>query len=96
MTKEKAIEVLKRCAEVCPTSPLAEACWVGINAIVDYEIAYDRGQEDAYRHCEDELRKVLEPHECETCRNADRAPSVYPCGECQSKDKWEPKEDGHD
>lgn len=26
MTKEKAIEVLKRCAEVCPTSPLAEAC----------------------------------------------------------------------
>lgn len=26
MTKEQAIEELKRCAELCPTTPLAEAC----------------------------------------------------------------------
>lgn len=30
MTKEQAITELTRCAEICPTTPLAEACRIAI------------------------------------------------------------------
>lgn len=33
MTKDKAIEELKRCAELCPTTPLAEACRMAVEAL---------------------------------------------------------------
>lgn len=33
MTKEQAIAELKRCAELCPTTPLAEACRMAVEAL---------------------------------------------------------------
>lgn len=33
MTKVKAIEELKRCVELCPTTPLAEACRMAVEAL---------------------------------------------------------------
>ena len=33
MTKEQAIEELTRCAEICPTTPLAEACRMAVEAL---------------------------------------------------------------
>ena len=33
MTKEQAIEELTRAAEICPTTPLAEACLMAVEAL---------------------------------------------------------------
>ena len=33
MTKEQAIAELTRCAEICPTTPLAEACRMAVDAL---------------------------------------------------------------
>ena len=37
MTKQEAIEELKRCVELCPTTPLAEACRMAVEALRDDE-----------------------------------------------------------
>ena len=33
MTKQEAMEELKRAAEICPTTPLAEACRMAVEAL---------------------------------------------------------------
>ena len=33
MTKQEAINELTRCAEICPTTPLAEACRIAVEAL---------------------------------------------------------------
>lgn len=33
MTKHKAIAELTRCADICPTTPLAEACRMAVEAL---------------------------------------------------------------
>ena len=33
MTKAEAIKELTRCAEICPTTPLAEACRMAVDAL---------------------------------------------------------------
>ena len=33
MTKAEAIKELERCAELCPTTPLAEACRMAVDAL---------------------------------------------------------------
>ena len=35
MTKQEAISELTRCAEICPTTPLAEACRMAVEALRD-------------------------------------------------------------
>ena len=105
MTKEKAIEILKQCADLCPASPLAEACKVAMECIADYEVSYLKGLTDAYNTMTERIEALQEKHfpkhDCIDCRNADRAPSIYPCRECterysETPSKWEPKEDGYE
>ena len=88
MTKEEAIEELKRCAELCPTTPLAEACRMAV--------AIMRTAGEVYIQVYCDGVKVA-GRECANCRYADRMPGAYPCNECEEKysgapSKWEPKE----
>ena len=80
MTKAEAIKELERCAELCPTTPLAEACRMAVEAL-----------EERWESVGRELG-----HDCDDCRHADRMPSIYPCSECYVTSglptKWEPKE----
>ena len=88
MTKEQAIEELKRCAELCPTTPLAEACRMAVAIMRTAGEAYIQGYCDGGN---------VARRECANCRHADRMPGVYPCNECEEKysdapSRWEPKE----
>ena len=81
MTKEQAIEELTRAAEICPTTPLAEACRMAVRELGG---SWER------------VGRELVP-DCVNCRHADRMPSVYPCSECEQRysevpSKWEAKE----
>ena len=40
------------------------------------------------------MKPKTEAHDCNNCRHAIRMPTIYPCGECKNKDKWEQKENG--
>lgn len=82
MTKEQAINELTRAAEICPTTPLAEACRMAVEVLNLYIT----------------IKVTTEPlHDCMTCRHADRMPGIYPCSRCEQRysgvpSKWEPKE----
>jgi hypothetical protein len=81
MTKAEAIKELTRCAEICPTTPLAEACRMAVDALGE---SWER------------VGRELVP-DCHTCKHRDRMPGMYPCNECEEKysdapSKWEPKE----
>ena len=81
MTKEQAIAELTRAAEICPTTPLAEACRMAVDALGE---SWER------------VGRELGP-DCGNCRHADRMPGVYPCSQCEQRysgvpSKWEPKE----
>jgi hypothetical protein len=80
MTKEQAIDELTRCAEICPTTPLAEACRMAVDALGE---SWER------------VGRELGP-DCVNCRYSDRMPSVYPCSECvtgfAAPSNWKPKE----
>jgi hypothetical protein len=81
MTKEQAINELTRAASLCPTTPLAEACRMAVEALGE--------------RWERVGRELV--HDCMTCRHADRMPGVYPCNQCEQRysgvpSKWEPKE----
>ena len=81
MTKTEAINELSRAAEIYPTTPLAEACRMAVDALGE---SWERvGRELG--------------HDCMTCRHADRMPGIYPCSECnvayeKPPSKWEKKE----
>lgn len=76
MTKQEAIEELTRAAELCPTTPLAEACRMGVEAL------QCDGEKPDCTNCRHSERppKVYPCNNCVTGVLADR-PS-----------KWEPKE----
>ena len=80
MTKHEAINELTRCAEICPTTPLAEACRMAVEVLGESWESVGR-----------ELG-----HDCPSCRHRDRMPSVYPCSQCvtgfSAPSNWEPKE----
>ena len=83
MTKEQAIAELTRAAEICPTTPLAEACRMAVEVLNLYIT----------------VKVTTEPlHDCMTCRHADRMPGIYPCNECHVRykeppAKWEAKDE---
>lgn len=81
MTKQEAINELTRAAELCPTTPLAEACRMAVEALGE---RWER------------VGRELE-HDCPNCKHGMRPLGVYPCSECHVKyreppSKWEPKE----
>ena len=81
MTKQEAINELTRCAEICPTTPLAEACRMAVEVLNLYIT----------------VKVTTEPlHDCMTCRHANLMPNIYPCSICVRSQKvytkWEPKE----
>lgn len=81
MTKQEAINELTRAAELCPTTPLAEACRMAVTALGEYW---------------DDIEKEL-GHNCYDCKYKDRMPNIYPCKDCVGKysdtpSNWEPKE----
>ena len=92
MTKQEAINELTRAAELCPTTPLAEACRYAVNWM-----------ENPCKYCVSDdswmpgERKGGEKPDCGNCRHADRMPRVYPCSQCEQRyseapSRWEPKE----
>ena len=50
MTKEQAIAELTRCADICPTTPLAEACRMGADALKGCDTCRYEAM-DAYEKC---------------------------------------------
>lgn len=76
MTKEQAIKELTRAADLCPTTPLAEACRMAVDAMMD-----NRGMVHECMTCRhaDRMPGVYPCSQCEQ-RYSD-VPS-----------KWEPKE----
>ena len=81
MTKQEAISELIRAADICPTTPLAEACRMAVEALGE-----------SWEKVGRELG-----HDCGNCRHADRTPGMYPCSECEEKysdapSNWESKE----
>ena len=82
MTKERAIEGLTRAANICPTTPLAEACRIAVTMLERYM---------------ESIEKKL-GHNCYDCKHKDRMPDIYPCSYCAKDEcnvqpsKWEPKE----
>lgn len=75
MTKEQAIEELKRCAEICPTTPLAEACRIAVGVLEDMAASDFWGEHG----CGDCLYDDLEEYEKPCCDCKYKAP------------KWESK-----
>ena len=91
MTKQEAINELTRCADICPTTPLAEACRMAVAIMRTAGDAYTQG------YCDGWQGGKVARRECANCRHADRMPGVYPCNECEEKysdapSKWEAKE----
>ena len=65
MTKQEAIAELTRAADLCPTTPLAEACRMAVEAIM-YEAVKKRAAHDCVncRHA-DRMPGVYPCNECE-------------------------------
>ena len=81
MTKREAINELTRCAEICQTTPLAEACRMAVDVLGE--------------HWESVEKELV--HDCPDCKHVMRPLGVYPCSECHVRykeppSKWEPKE----
>lgn len=76
MTEERAIEELTRAADLCPTTPLAEACRMAVKALRFVA----RGDCDCY-NCKHSIRP-LKMYPCSEC--------VEKYGKRPSH--WEPKE----
>ena len=98
MTYLEAIEELARCADLCPTTPLAKACRIAIEALGpedngDHKTEHHKKTPDLVGpHGEYKEQHGGPPHDCPTCRHRDRMLHIYPCNTCsRDHDKWEPK-----
>ena len=77
MTKQEAISELTRAAELCPTTPLAEACRMAVNAMMDNRgMVYDC---TTCRHAD----RMPNVYPCIECHVSYREPPS----------KWEAKEE---
>ena len=77
MTKEQAIKELKRCADICPITPLAEACRIAIESMTDNG---DRPPHDCI-NCRHKNR-MPGIYPCSVCKS----------GRTEPPSMWEPKE----